>query len=107
MRKFCLFIISCLLNGPFIADATTVEHTVDLIEVYQQAQASDPIFQQAIAQRLSTKEGVPINLSALLPNLSVTADPSVTRTGFSGKNLRSITSTILPSENITVRAYTL
>lgn len=85
-------------------------HATDLLEVYQQAQKSDPIFQQAIAQRLATKEGVPINLSALLPNLSVNANPSVARIGQAGTNFVSTTSSsasFLQPRNNTQRAYTL
>lgn len=82
----------------------------DLLEVYQQAQTSDPIFQQAIAQRLSTREGLPISISTLLPNISVSGVPSVTRTGLSGSNVTSTTSnsaSFLAPRNNTQRAYTL
>lgn len=82
----------------------------DLIEVYKQAQLSDPLFQQAMAQRMATKEGVPISLSALLPNINFTANPSVTRSAFSGTNFSTATSatnTTLSPRNNTQRAYTL
>ncbi len=39
----------------------------DLVEVYRQALGSDPTYQQAISQRMFTKEGVPISLASLLP----------------------------------------
>lgn len=61
----------------------------DLLEVYQAALKSDPIFQQAVAQQLSTKTGTPISVAALLPSLVFQANPSVTRTGISGTNYRT------------------
>lgn len=82
----------------------------DLLEVYHQAQNSDPIFQQAVSQRLATKEGVPISLSALLPNIYFTATPSITRSGFAGTNYSTTSSatggSISPRNN-TQRAYTM
>jgi outer membrane protein len=80
----------------------------DLIDVYQQAQFSDPLFQQAVAQRLSTKEGVPISIAALLPTIALSMDPSVTRSGFSGTQLSSFTTigSIAP-RNTTQRYYAL
>lgn len=85
-------------------------HATNLLDVYQQAQASDPIFQQAIAQRLSTKEGLPISVAALLPNLSVNATPFVTRFGYGGSNYESTTGTsssYITPRNMTQRSYTL
>lgn len=85
-------------------------HAADLLEVYEQAQMSDPIFQQAIAQRMATKEGVPITLAALLPNIRGLIRPSVTRTGFSGTNLTPVISSsgeIIYPRNTTIRAYTM
>lgn len=55
-----------------------------LIEAYHQALLSDQIFQQALAQRLSDKEGVPISLSSLLPALGMTATPTTARYSTSG-----------------------
>src|SRR3990167_2178474 len=83
-------------------------HASDLVEVFQQALMSDPIYQQAIAERLSTKEGVPINVSALLPNLSVTANPTLTRSAFSGNNFdTNVAGVPLTPRNNTNLAYTL
>lgn len=86
-------------------------NAADLLEVYQQAQSSDPIFQQAIAQRLSTKEGVPIAAAALLPNIFITGNASLTRSGFSGTDLATITAlnnnASLYPRNTTTRAYTI
>lgn len=86
-------------------------NAADLIEVYKQAQSCDAIFQQAIAQRLSTKEGVPISVSALLPNISLLATPTVSRYGYSGSNFTQVSSltpgsTISP-RNLTQRTYNL
>ncbi len=88
----------------------TTVHAADLIEVYLQAQTSDPIFQQAVAQRLSTKEGVPISVAAILPNINLTANPSVQRIGYAGSNYQSVTeassASIFP-RNLTQRGYTM
>lgn len=73
----------------------------DLVEVYQDALTSDPIYQQAISQRLATKEGVPINMAALLPSLSLNYTPTVTRSGYSGTNV----STGSSPRNNTLRYY--
>ena len=83
-------------------------HASDLVEVFQQALMSDPIYQQAIAERLSTKEGVPINISALLPNLSITANPTLSRSAFSGNNYdTNVAGVPLTPRNNTNLAYTL
>ncbi len=67
---------------------------VDLIQVFRQALVSDPTYQQAISQRLSTREGVPINLAGLLPSASAAiAEPSVTRTLSSGPASGGVRST--------------
>ena len=79
MKKPVLLLITLLASQ-------NIAHAANLLEVYQQAQCSDPIFQQAIAQRLATKEGVPISAAALLPNIQFTATPSVSRIGYSGSN---------------------
>lgn len=80
----------------------------DLLEVYQQAQCSDPVFQQAVAQRLSTKEGVPISLASLLPNLLLNFNPTVTRQGFAGSSLLTdIAGNTISPRNNTQRAYNL
>lgn len=78
-------------------------NAANLIEVFNQALQSDPIYQQAIAQRLATKQGVPISLANLLPSMSVSWDPSLTRSGFSGTNFATGAS----PRNNTLRAYSL
>lgn len=80
----------------------------NLLEVYQQAQTSDPTYQEAISQRLSDKQGVPISIANLLPNLQATVNPSVTRSGFSGSLYNTdVDGTPLSPRNNTTRAYTL
>lgn len=83
----------------------------DLLAIYQQALTSDPTYLQAVSQRLSDNENLPISISSLLPNISVVGNPTVTRTGNSGASVagRSISgaSTALQPRNITTRAYTL
>lgn len=80
-RLWLLLIISLLgMSSPTIA--------ADLLEVYQQSLVSDPTFQQAIAQELSTGQGVPISRSYLLPNIGMTATPFLSRTTGSGPAAR-------------------
>lgn len=88
----------------------SIAYPAHLIEVYQQAQISDPIFQQAIANQLATKEGVPISVAALLPNIAVSANPTVGRYGFAGTNFQSVVNDSGPTlnpRNVTQRNYTL
>jgi len=103
MKKRFLLSLA-LFCSPLITSAA------DLIEVYQQAQVSDPTFQQAIAQRLATKEGVPISVAAILPNIALTANPTISRYGFSGSALQAVPvddiTSIFP-RNLTTRTYTL
>jgi len=106
MKKSLLYIMTVLVLGQ------TSVHAADLLEVYQQAQCSDPIFQQAIAQRLSTKEGVPISVATILPNLSLTAQPSVSRIGYAGTQFTTVIPGLTPNSfvsprNNTLRAYTM
>lgn len=80
----------------------------DLLEVYQQAQMNDPTYQEAIANRLAVKEEVPISIAALLPNLSASAIPNVTRSSTSGSALATnINGEPASPRNVTQRAYTL
>lgn len=64
--------------------ACTAANATNLMEVYQQALSSDTIFQQAIAQRFSDKENLPISYAALLPQVGVTANPNVNKSAVSG-----------------------
>ena len=99
--KTMFFLFVALISWHVSAQAA------DLLEVYQQAQASDPVFQQAVAQRLSTKEGVPISVAALLPTLAVSMYPSVTRSSFSGTELASLDGISISPRNTTERDYAL
>ncbi|SRR5579883_23590 len=102
MNKKILFFIAAFFSFQSAKAA-------DLLEVYQQALISDPTYQQAIAQRLATKEGVPISVASILPNIALSANPSVTRSGYAGSALQTdVTGTNpLTPRNNTVRAYTL
>ncbi|MDX1902211.1 MAG: TolC family outer membrane protein [Gammaproteobacteria bacterium] len=74
MKKICFWIIA--LSLPCVAFG----EPVNLVQVFQQALTNDPTYLQAISQRLSTREGVPISLAALLPNVSLTANgPQLSR----------------------------
>ncbi len=77
MKKFIL----ALCTVGFVVNL----HAATLMDVFQQALISDPTYQQAIAQRLATREGVPISIAGLLPNLSASlSKPNYTRTTNSG-----------------------
>lgn len=75
----------------------------DLVDVYQQALSSDQTYQQAISQELSTKEGVPISLASLLPNIAATFNPSITRSAYAGVNVAYLNS----PRNNTAKNYDL
>ncbi len=86
MKKKLLFIILLFLN--IYTNAAIAAN--DLITVFQQALHSDPTYQQAIAQALSTEENVPISRSVLLPNLSFGAEPSITGVHNTGAIVRPL-----------------
>jgi outer membrane protein len=69
-RKFLLII---LLMGLSLS-----ARAADLMQVFQEALSSDPVYQEAIAQRLSDQEAVPINGSQLLPQASINGGPTLT-----------------------------
>ncbi|HSW70280.1 MAG TPA: TolC family outer membrane protein [Gammaproteobacteria bacterium] len=59
--------------------------STDLLQVFRQALVSDPTYQQAISQRLSTREGVPINIAGLLPGITASlAAPNYLKYASSG-----------------------
>src|SRR5476649_2481708 len=58
--------------------------STNLLQAYEQALTSDPIYQQAISQQLSTKEGVPISLSNLLPAAAFQLVPAINKVFSSG-----------------------
>lgn len=80
-------------------------YAADLIDVFQQSLVCDTIYQQAIAQRLVTKTGVPINVAALLPQIAFSANPSATRSSFSGTFLARFANTTIAPRNTTTLAY--
>src|SRR5262245_30086476 len=108
MKKSTLLLTQLLLTASL--SFQSIAHAANLIEVYHQAQLCDPIFQEAIAQRLSTKQGVPISVAAILPNIQLTNNPSITRTGYAGSNFDPVMSnsgTYINPRNLTTRGYTM
>lgn len=95
MKKLFLLITTLI--------SVSTAQAADLLEVYEQALSADPVYQQAVSQRLSTKEGVPISLSSLLPNIALTYNPGITRSGFAGANVATGSS----PRNNTLRFYNL
>lgn len=82
----------------------------NLVQVYQQALYNDPIFQQAIAQSLVTRDNVPISVADVLPNIFAFINPRVARYGYSGTEYRTGTVgnfTVSDPRNLTQRTYTL
>ena len=80
----------------------------NLLEVYQQAQQSDAAYQEAVMQRCSVQEGVPISIAALLPNISAQVNPSVTRISNSGSSvLTEVNGNAINPRNTTQRSYTM
>ncbi|EKD73899.1 MAG: hypothetical protein ACD_45C00151G0003 [uncultured bacterium] len=86
MKKKFLFAIALCMPLHSLA--------ADLMDVFRQALVSDPTYQQAISQRLSTREGVPISLAGLLPSASITGQgPNITRIAASGSASTNTTTT--------------
>lgn len=92
-----------LLSSTFILSA----NAANLMDAYHAAEMSDPTFQQAIDQRLVTKEGVPISMAQLLPALALTVEPSITRTGVSGSAYGSVGTGVLAPRNNTQKGNTI
>lgn len=71
MKKYfilsLLSIIFCGLTFPAVA-------AVDLIDIYNQATASDPVYQAANSTMMSNHEQLPQSIAPLLPNISATAN---------------------------------
>lgn len=67
MNSYKYFFSLCALTLSSLAFA----EDQDLLMTYQQALENDPVLQQAIANQLATKQGVPIAASQLLPQASV------------------------------------
>lgn len=79
-----------------------IGYCANLVEAYQQALCSDPIYQQAISARLAIEQDVPITRSAFLPSAIITAVPSITKE----KNTGRITRLFSPAAD-TIHAYVL
>lgn len=102
--KTKLLLLATLSFWQITANAT------DLVQVYKQALQCDATFQQAVAQRLATKEGVPISVASILPNLSFSANPTISRYGYAGTNFDTVSGNssanfIFP-RNLTQTTYT-
>jgi outer membrane protein len=54
-------------------------NAADLIQVYQQALFSDPVYQQAVSQRLADNENAPIARSVLFPQAAINGGPSLSK----------------------------
>jgi outer membrane protein len=72
---------------------TSAAYATNLSEVYQQALASDPVYQQAIAQRFATNENVPINFAPLLPQAGISGGPLLNKSRVTGVEDSSALST--------------
>jgi len=81
MKKWIVFLmLGCVCRSVMSADAT-------LMTVYEDALTSDPIFQQAIAERFSSREDIPINRALLLPQLGALATPTISHSHDSNSGL--------------------
>lgn len=67
-----------------MASFSATSHAADLMEVYQEAIQSDPIYQQVIAQTFATGENVYISLASLLPSINGVYNPFLEKTNTSG-----------------------
>jgi outer membrane protein len=76
MKKILTLLAACFFASPVYATS--------LIGVYEQALTSDPVYQQAIAQRLATNEVVPLNMAPLLPQASIAGGPLLNKSYVSG-----------------------
>lgn len=68
--------ITALFIGLACAASSSLANAEDLLSVYQQAQANDPVVLGAHAQYLATKEGIDQARATLLPQLSGSASYS-------------------------------
>jgi outer membrane protein len=78
MKKNILLFLALSSFTVSLANAT------NLTEVYEDALQSDPTYQQAVAQRMSTGENVPINFAPLLPQASVQGGPLLSKVSSTG-----------------------
>lgn len=76
MKKYLLtLVLGCSVTPVWAAD---------LMDVYQQAAQSDPVYQAAVSTRLSNREALPQSIAVLLPNISGTANTTGNRTAAAG-----------------------
>ncbi|MEP7041611.1 MAG: TolC family outer membrane protein [Dokdonella sp.] len=73
--------ISTLSLAVMLAFGATAVHADDLVQVYQEARASDPTLAGAEATKLATDENIDQARSALLPQISAALDFTRTRGG--------------------------
>lgn len=73
-----------LLTSLLALSFSSTVSAANLMEVYQEAILSDPIYQQNIAQTFATSEGVYISLANLLPSINGVYNPYLSRQYTSG-----------------------
>lgn len=56
----------------------------NLLDVYQDALCNDPTYRERLNQAAADKQGLPIAIAGVLPNINVSYNPSITRSGFTG-----------------------
>ena len=78
--------ITALLIGLACAASSSSANAEDLLSVYQQAQASDPIVLKAHAQYLAAEEGIDQARAILLPQLSASASYTESEDEFLGRD---------------------
>ncbi|MFT6193816.1 MAG: outer membrane protein [Cognaticolwellia sp.] len=91
--------IAALFIGLACAASSSLASAEDLLSVYQQAQASDPVVLRAHAQYLATEEGIDQARAILLPQLSASTSYSKSEDEYQGRNAL----TGIPSGNILSR----
>lgn len=84
-------------------------HATNLIEVYQDACSSDPIFKAAQAEFQAVKQTIPISVSHFLPQLSLSGNLTRTRTDYIYDEPTSVLEQGLPKTTLynTNSGYTL
>ncbi|MDR3478018.1 MAG: TolC family outer membrane protein [Gammaproteobacteria bacterium] len=95
MKKRSLLLLGILSGFALQAHAAT-----NLIQVYEEALVSDPVFQQAIAQRMANKEAVPLSIAPLLPQAGIAGGPFIShfhQAGGAG----------LPASGFTAKGYSV
>lgn len=96
MKKKLLFLLLLFTSYNALA--------ANLMEVYQQAVTSDPVYQQNVDKTLATGEGVYISLSSLLPSVSGSYAPYLQDQTSSGPAARFIGSHQARGYNIQLNA---